>query len=322
MESRLPNNRETRDGTFETQYTTTLVASKLEVERNGESIIHPVGRINGIFWWLYFYYNGDAPQNKGSLIVKLFYDTTESLNVDAKFTVKDKTLPFRFRYSKKNFFGLIKITHQELRDMGAIVDNKIEIVIDATFTVPGTVVDAEQFRPLPPASVLTHELLDANRTHLNDAVFVVGENKEEITVNRAFLSLISPVFEAMFSNKTKEAATGRIDVIDFDYETVKDVLDICYGYTYKDKTTLETLDVLRFSDKYEIIGVFNKLNTHLGDSINEYNFFHIVKYAWMYELEQLKSKCRFFFKQNEDKIRKNTELDNVAPEAVQDMTSN
>uniref|UniRef100_A0A7E4VNH1 BTB domain-containing protein n=1 Tax=Panagrellus redivivus TaxID=6233 RepID=A0A7E4VNH1_PANRE len=120
----------------------------------------------------------------------------------------------------------------------------------------------------------------------------------DIKVHRGFLSVISPVFRAMFTHDSKEAKSGVIEVSDFKLTTVKNVINFCYGQDTGVSSSPDVIDMLHFADKYDIKAVVKKLEASLGASINKRNFYSIVQYAWDFDRDGLKTACGKFYRQN------------------------
>uniref|UniRef100_A0A7E4UYW6 BTB domain-containing protein n=1 Tax=Panagrellus redivivus TaxID=6233 RepID=A0A7E4UYW6_PANRE len=81
-----------------------------------------------------------------------------------------------------------------------------------------------------------------------------------IDVHRHFLCMISPVFHAEFTHDTKEARSGTIEINDFSFDTVKKVIDYCYGREFVVDELSRMIDVLKFADKYDIKTVIKKFD--------------------------------------------------------------
>uniref|UniRef100_A0A7E4W931 BTB domain-containing protein n=1 Tax=Panagrellus redivivus TaxID=6233 RepID=A0A7E4W931_PANRE len=143
-----------------------------------------------------------------------------------------------------------------LRSNNCVVNDKVEFVITVSYIVPrfftNTVRKCKaQFQPF--------ELMRRDPDTCDVQFVVVGEGTP-VLAHRAFLSLISPVFAAMFAHNTKEAQTGIIIITDFDYATVKAAVDILYGHPFEPKSNMAIEHVSRFAGKYIIDAVVNGLD--------------------------------------------------------------
>uniref|UniRef100_A0A7E4V3P1 BTB domain-containing protein n=1 Tax=Panagrellus redivivus TaxID=6233 RepID=A0A7E4V3P1_PANRE len=158
---------------------------------------------------------------------------------------------------------------------------KLEVVVDdALFDLGG-----------PTAA----ELLADSTEDTTDVTIVVGNDR--LKVHRGYLSMISPVFCAMFAHDCAEAKSGVVNITDFDFETVKNALEYCYGKNTGVKSTLEVVGMLRFADKYNIQTVIKRFEKALASKINNKNFCDVVHYAWELGRKKLISKCIDFFRQ-------------------------
>eukprot|EP01084_Bolivina_argentea_P132058 233028_1 len=73
-------------------------------------------------------------------------------------------------------------------------------------------------------------LLNAlNTQQFADITFIIGEEKTEYNVNRIFLSLISPVFEAMLFGKMKESEpNSTVPIEDIKPEIFESIISFAY----------------------------------------------------------------------------------------------
>uniref|UniRef100_A0A7E4VKD1 BTB domain-containing protein n=1 Tax=Panagrellus redivivus TaxID=6233 RepID=A0A7E4VKD1_PANRE len=124
----------------------------------------------------------------------------------------------------------------------------------------------------------------------------------EIKVNRGFLSMISPVFGAMFHHDTEESKTGMINITDFTHKTIQNVLDYCYGRNTTHTTPATVIDMIRFCDKYIIKPPMEKLHTWLKRNCTIKNFAAIADYAWQNDDKSLQGKCGQVFNKNLEKL--------------------
>uniref|UniRef100_A0A7E4VQ15 BTB domain-containing protein n=1 Tax=Panagrellus redivivus TaxID=6233 RepID=A0A7E4VQ15_PANRE len=156
-----------------------------------------------------------------------------------------------------------------------------------------------------PKSVLTgltiHELIDESKAHCLDAKIVIGT--EEIKVHRGFLSMISPVFTAMFKPETQESQTGVVNITDFSFSTVKNALEYCYGVDLNVGTVAEVVSMLRFYDKYDIQPAVVKLEAWLKANLTVKNFAPIAAYAWRHSRESLQADCGRMFYEKADIVK-------------------
>uniref|UniRef100_A0A7E4W2T4 BTB domain-containing protein n=1 Tax=Panagrellus redivivus TaxID=6233 RepID=A0A7E4W2T4_PANRE len=133
------------------------------------------------------------------------------------------------------------------------------------------------------------ELVDNSKPHCYNAEIVVGQNR--LKVHRGFLSMISPVFHAAFTHKTKEAETGILEIKDFNIKTVRNAIDYLYGKEVKTQSAVEIVDILRFVDKYNIEPATAILEEWLNANLTIETFAGIATYAWQYDRKELQQKC-------------------------------
>uniref|UniRef100_A0A7E4VCI2 BTB domain-containing protein n=1 Tax=Panagrellus redivivus TaxID=6233 RepID=A0A7E4VCI2_PANRE len=176
-------------------------------------------------------------------------------------------------------------------------DNKTLRSSDSISTIICTFELRSEVLP-PPLKV--HELIDISKEHSWNVKLVMGENY--IKAHRGFLSMISPVFHAMFVPGTKESKTGIVEIKDLSYVTVKNALRYCYGGDPKDRTLAQLIDMLRFYDKYDIQAPIKKLELWLANSLSVKNFAPIASYSWQFDRVHLQRKCGQVFHLNKTEL--------------------
>uniref|UniRef100_A0A7E4UTP7 BTB domain-containing protein n=1 Tax=Panagrellus redivivus TaxID=6233 RepID=A0A7E4UTP7_PANRE len=130
-----------------------------------------------------------------------------------------------------------------------------------------------------------------------DAQLIVDD--QSVQIHRNYMSLISPVFAAMFKEGTKEAQTGHLDIPDFTYEIVKRAIDYCYGESLVEESAHSILDIYRFADKYDIAAIRKTIDDHFEkDSITEDTFCDFLSYASEQNNDEVMKRCAKFLKDN------------------------
>lgn len=82
-----------------------------------------------------------------------------------------------------------------------------------------------------------------------DFVFAVGDR--EIFVHKCILSVVSPVFNAMFKQNCAESNEGRISIKDFDFETTQTAVRLIYNQSVFEGLSFEAAELIyKFFDKY------------------------------------------------------------------------
>uniref|UniRef100_A0A7E4WA47 BTB domain-containing protein n=1 Tax=Panagrellus redivivus TaxID=6233 RepID=A0A7E4WA47_PANRE len=174
------------------------------------------------------------------------------------------------------------------------INGKITLVSTATYTRLCVVNNDVKMYAI---QLLPHEVMQFGDQNC-DMKFVIGNGS--ISAHKAFMSLISPVFAAMFTHNTKEAQTGVINITDFDCSTVKAVIDLLYSRLFKPKSYKEVMEVLRFAEKYIINAAVDRLEKWLTHNVTPENFNAIVEYAWNHSSDKLKDVCARYYQQHVD----------------------
>uniref|UniRef100_A0A7E4WAJ1 BTB domain-containing protein n=1 Tax=Panagrellus redivivus TaxID=6233 RepID=A0A7E4WAJ1_PANRE len=159
---------------------------------------------------------------------------------------------------------------------------------------------------------MVHEMLA--KSYPSDSKIIIGPS--EITIHRDFLSMISPVFKAMFGSDTKEAQTGIVEITDYTADTVNNALDYCYGRPFENKSAAEVTDMLRFYDKYDMQASIEKLEGWLESNISVNNFAPIAAYAWQYSQKSLQNACAQVFHIYSTDIICGSDFVNLEPDVI------
>uniref|UniRef100_A0A7E4UT77 BTB domain-containing protein n=1 Tax=Panagrellus redivivus TaxID=6233 RepID=A0A7E4UT77_PANRE len=113
----------------------------------------------------------------------------------------------------------------------------------------------------------------------------------QINAHKSYLSLISPVFKAMFEHPTRAAETGQVYITDFTSKTVKQAIDYLYGQALTDATHMEVFDIYRFVDKYDVDAARKILVKCFEGPITSDNFIINAVFAWIYSNETIMMNC-------------------------------
>uniref|UniRef100_A0A7E4W6M7 BTB domain-containing protein n=1 Tax=Panagrellus redivivus TaxID=6233 RepID=A0A7E4W6M7_PANRE len=188
---------------------------------------------------------------------------------------------------------LLKLPHQEL--LPFFKTSYLDITCSVEFDII-----------VPLTSLLTPNLFDLCAHIATDFELAVGTDR--LPVHKRYLSLISPVFNAMFLHDTSEARSGENLITDFDFDTVKTAINFCYGRPLEDPSVDTVIGILRFADKYDIKGVVNKLDQIPKLNLSTENFCTIVLYAYDCSKKELESECSKFYKIHHKVINENNKF--------------
>uniref|UniRef100_A0A7E4V8G6 BTB domain-containing protein n=1 Tax=Panagrellus redivivus TaxID=6233 RepID=A0A7E4V8G6_PANRE len=170
-------------------------------------------------------------------------------------------------------------------------DGKLNINVTVTYETnpyaPTVTPNSLQLQP--------HQLI-SNADDSTDAKVVVGD--EENKIHRGFLSIVSPVFKAMFDHNTKESKDGIVNIKDMDATVVKDSINVLYGHQVELKTIPQAIGILEFFEKYLIKGATERLESWISEKLNFADFVTVINYAWGHSSEKLQKRCREFFRNN------------------------
>uniref|UniRef100_A0A7E4ZZM1 BTB domain-containing protein n=1 Tax=Panagrellus redivivus TaxID=6233 RepID=A0A7E4ZZM1_PANRE len=111
---------------------------------------------------------------------------------------------------------------------------------------------------------------------------------------KKYLSLVSPVFKAMFNKSTMASRAGIVNITDFSYDVGKAGVDYIYGVPLSDDSIEKVVEVYKFVDQYDIDAARKHLLKYFEEEVNESNFCTIAKFAWTHSNEQVLQKCITF----------------------------
>uniref|UniRef100_A0AC34RM37 BTB domain-containing protein n=1 Tax=Panagrolaimus sp. JU765 TaxID=591449 RepID=A0AC34RM37_9BILA len=116
---------------------------------------------------------------------------------------------------------------------------------------------------------------------------------KEINVHKNIIAIASPVFAAMLKPHCKEFKEGRVDIKDFDFETIKAGVKLMYTRKNPDELSLNSLlNLYKFADKYDLIDtetVFEKLM----EKICLETILEISKFSKANSMDKLYEVCGF-----------------------------
>ncbi|XP_014248266.1 BTB/POZ domain-containing protein 6-B-like [Cimex lectularius] len=125
-----------------------------------------------------------------------------------------------------------------------------------------------------------------------DCVFVVGndENKKEFKAHKLFLSMSSPVFEKMFTNRFIEEKAD-VHVVDIQPEAFGAMLK----YIYTDKVEIESFDqaceLCYVAKKYMIHNLLKQCTAYVLKDVNVTNVCRGYEFAKLFDQVELMEKC-------------------------------
>ena len=124
-----------------------------------------------------------------------------------------------------------------------------------------------------------------------DVIFIIGENKIEISANRALLSVHSPVFEAMFYGQMIESKLNiKIPISDIEPEAFKGVLKYCYCND-PELNEDNIVFIKQIADKYQINGLSKLCDKQFLDYINHNNICKLLNESVLFKLDKFIKIC-------------------------------
>jgi len=150
-----------------------------------------------------------------------------------------------------------------------------------------------------------------NREEFSDFAIVV-ENGQEVKCHKVMLAKASPVFRAMLKKDFLETKTNKMQMTEFDSETVQSFLDYIYEDhelvpdqdVYKrnfDKKRL-TAELLRFSHMYDVRNLLKKCIEHQKKNVDDTNAVQVWTVAEAIGNEELREVALEYLTKKKDKL--------------------
>ncbi|GMR54719.1 hypothetical protein PMAYCL1PPCAC_24914, partial [Pristionchus mayeri] len=158
----------------------------------------------------------------------------------------------------------------------------------------------------------------------HDIVLVI--EGEKIYVNKAYLSIHSPVFNAMFYGGFAESNKGEIELKDIDRKEFLGLLNVLTYPSYTRITDANAVYLLKLANQYQISAIVERIEAFLIDK-SSLSVSDKLRIADQYKLIDLQENCLNSFETIKDiKMIKNTEgyksLSNDVKSALMDRVMN
>ena len=158
--------------------------------------------------------------------------------------------------------------------------------------------------------------LELNKSKLNKEAedFTIICQDQQFGFNRFYLSMISPVFEKMQSERWNKGDNENSDVVsveekDFPPETIQSFKNIIYNKNSIEEKDL-TPELLMFCDKYDIQPLFKICHSHLLETFTKDNLLERIKVCrFLNDGEKLLKEAAKFVKKNLGNFQANPEME-------------
>lgn len=125
---------------------------------------------------------------------------------------------------------------------------------------------------------------------LSDFKLIMNDNKT-LKAHKAILSARSPVFFSMLTNEMQEANNNQVEIPDFDYETMKELLRFVYCGELQNLDEVAT-DLIFAAEKYEITQLKDTCASHIISRLSIDNVIEALIIAdLLSDMTQLTRKC-------------------------------
>uniref|UniRef100_A0A7E4VRQ4 BTB domain-containing protein n=1 Tax=Panagrellus redivivus TaxID=6233 RepID=A0A7E4VRQ4_PANRE len=265
-----------------------------------------VPHTDGLEWWLSMYPNGTAERYKGQIGV--FLNVSKPAKVKVTFTLATTTIKQSMDhcFAKAGVIGITEFaSHSSLEESFVSDPFNVAAVCEVEFEL--------DMRP----SFVSGRLFQSCGHVPADFELVVGD--WTVKVQKQLLTLISPVFHAMFMHDIAETRSGQLAIKDFDFKVVKAAVDFCYGRELTDRSIETFVGVLRFGDKYDIKSITVELEQLIAFNLSVDTFCAIAHYAYDCNKTDLMTKCADLLKNKITIITKNAKFEHLPPKVVGDL---
>lgn len=266
-------------------------------------------------WQMKFYPHGDAKaeNNAASLFVTFTNDDDTSVRVFIKFMpMKNEEVVFSKTTESKDFTkdnctsGFSTFMGQSYLKPGynsnVVVNDCLKLVCEI---IPKNIIVTEMGLPETALSLRLQEcdkykaLLDDSKH--TDVTINVGD--KQLRAHKAILAAKSSVFAAMFNSDMLESNNSSVNIVDYSYEAVKEMLTFMYTgmlqFVDDEKDSkLLPLRLLVAADKYDLPGLKLLCEKKLGDNLTSNNVISLLEFADKCNANNLKDRAVNYIVEN------------------------
>jgi speckle-type POZ protein len=134
---------------------------------------------------------------------------------------------------------------------------------------------------------------------LSDVVIRIGDT--DLPAHKVLLALRSPVFRAMFEHDTSEGNENIVNIVDFDLETIQEMLTYVYTGTVPNIGKVAA-SLLAVADKYDMPGLKKICEYELSKNICVDNFCNTLVLTDLHHAASLRNVCDAFFRKNAGEV--------------------
>lgn len=302
---------------------------KMEKFKPGEKIKTDTFAIRDTKWHFDFYPNGNIARHKGKISIFLVSENDGKVTADCEFmcgpTAASCGVP-----SEQGWFRTLSFSNNEFtpvdNDYGfnaflghtMVVENEAKVLAAGRmeFFMKVSVKGEEKTiaKVLPPKKTLvTITEIDALRQlsenfeslrcdeQFSDFQIVCGD--ENFSCHRNILASRSSYFRALFNSRMDEYKTGKLDIVDMDSDTVKDVITYIYTSQVED-LDFKAHELLAAADRYDLPGLKKSCENSLIVSMSQETVLDLFVLADMHNANELRVAAKKMIVENRADIVK------------------
>jgi len=291
------------------EYTVTWIIDDMKVKmekfKPGEKVKTDTFSIRDTKWHFDFYPNGNIARHKGKISIFLVSENEGKVTADCEFSAGK---------SDHGWFRTLQFSNNEFtpvdNDYGfnaflchtMVFENEARVLSGGRmeFFMKVSVKGEEKTiaKVLPPKKTLvTTTEIDALRQlsdnfsnllcdeQFSDFLIVCGE--ENFSCHRNVLASRSPYFRALFNSRMDEYKTGKLDIVDMDSDTVRDVITYIYTSQVHDLES-KAHELLAAADRYDLPGLKKSCENSLISYLSQDTVLDLFVLADMHNANELR----------------------------------
>lgn len=135
-------------------------------------------------------------------------------------------------------------------------------------------------------------------TSKENADFVISVGREDILVHSLVLGARSKVFAAMLTHGMTERDNRRVEVTDFEKDTMNSFMEFLYSGNVREMDFNLAIELLRASDKYEVSDLKSYCSRYLTSLLNDQNVCIVLLTADIFDAQELRTQAMNFLCEN------------------------
>lgn len=138
------------------------------------------------------------------------------------------------------------------------------------------------------SNIAQNEIID----FIPDTIIIRTGDNVELRANKSNLMMNSIVFEKMFTHDMIEKLSGVVHIIDFDHETIGELLRYVYIRKVKNLQDIYlAMEIYKAARRFEIEKLPGICLKAITSNVSKFNVFDVIPLSDLYNLEELFMVC-------------------------------